>query len=261
MFDYITNRDGKKLFAVIDYPDKKGPFSAVFIVHGFRGSSPQRHIKTLSDSLVNRGFLTLIPDLTKNPGNSYVDFADMTFGQELRDCEDLLDYLLKLEEVDQDKIGITGHSLGGMVAAQVASKKQEVKALCTLSAVYDFEWIANKVFQKPFERAIKDFKQKGFTSVWSSYLEKRLKIKKGFYEDAFGRTAANFAKDIKCPTLIVSSGNDESVNQIHADKYLKTIGSYDKKMEIIEGSDHNYSGENLDKMTSIVASWFAKKLA
>ncbi len=277
MFDYFANRRGKKLFAIIDYPRTESrlrgehwkskaqlgggfEFPAVLVVHGFKGSSPQRHIKALSDALVERGFMTIVPDLTKDPGRSYLDFSDMTYDQELKDVEDSLDYLSKFDEVDKDRIGICGHSLGGMIAAEIASERSEVKALATLSAVYDFKWIADKIFNKPFERALKDFDKKGFTSVWSNHLEKRLKIKKGFYIDAFKRSAKDFAKGIKCPTLIVSSGNDESVSQSHADKYLKTIGTKDKKNEVIEGADHNYSGENLDKVTSIVADWFSKKL-
>jgi len=260
MFDYIKNRDGKKIFAVVDHPKGDGSFPAVLIIHGFKGFSSQRHIQGISDSLVDKGFLTLRPDLTRNPGRSYLDFSDMTYGQELRDAEDVLDYLLKLDEVDQQKIAVAGYSLAGMIAAELAAKREVIKALAILSGVYDFKWIANKIFKKPFQRAIKDFKAKGFTTVWSSEMEKRVKIKKSFYEDAFERSAKNFAKEINCPTLIISSEKDESVSQSHADKYLKTIGSVDKQMEIIEGSDHNYSGESLDKAASVVAGWFAGKL-
>lgn len=276
MFDYIDNRRGKKIFAVIDHPPQtylRGgyrqskahfgggvKFPAILIIHGFKGWSAQRHLQGISDALVKRGFLTIGPDLTHDPGRSYLEFADMTYGQELKDTEDVLDYLLNLDEVDKNRIGVTGHSLAGMIVAELASKRREVKALATLSAVYDFKWIADKIFKKPFERAKKDFRDKGFTNVWSKELEKRLKVKKSFWEDAFERTAKNFAEDIKCPTLVVSSGSDESVSQSHADKYIKTVGAKDKKMEIIEGSNHNYSGGNLEKVASIVANWFSQKL-
>ncbi|OGD88323.1 hypothetical protein A3G14_03730 [Candidatus Curtissbacteria bacterium RIFCSPLOWO2_12_FULL_38_9] len=260
MFDYIKNRDGKKIFAVVDHPKRDGSFPAVLIIHGFKGFSSQRHIQGISDSLVDKGFLTLRPDLTKDPGRSYLDFSDMTYGQELRDAEDVLDYLLKLDEVDQQKIAVAGHSLAGMIAAELAAKREVIKALAILSGVYDFKWIANKIFKKPFQRAIKDFKTKGFTTVWSKELETRLQIKKSFYEDVFERSSNNFTADIKCPTLIISSENDESVSQSHADKYLRTIASVDKQMEIIKGSDHNYSGESLDKVKKEVANWFVNKL-
>lgn len=261
MFDYITNRDGKKLFAVIDYPKGKGPFGAVLIIHGFKGSSAQRHIRGISDVLVDAGFLTIRPDLTKNPGKSYLEFSDMTFQQALEDCHDLVDYLLKMDGVDKSRVGICGHSLAGMIAAEIAARRKEIKALAILSGVYDFKLIANKIFKKPIERAKKDFGQKGFTTVWSTDLQKRLRINKNFWQDAFARSAQKFTKSIKCPTLVVSSGSDESVGQSHADKYLETIGARDKKMEIIKGADHNYSGENLGKVCKIVAKWFFEKIS
>ena len=85
-------------------------------------------------------------------------------------------------------------------------------------------------------------------------------IKKQFYEDVVFRTAKDFAANISCPTLVVSGANDEAVSQSHADRYLKIIGAKVKKMEIIEGSDHNYNGEALSKLVPIVANWFSNNL-
>ena len=282
MFDHIRNRDGKRIFAVIDYPRGKGPFSfgskgpspnhrfsgtggqdrwgAVLIVHGFKGSSAQRHIQGISDALVDAGFLTIRPDLTKNPGRSYMEFADMTYRGELEDCQEVFDYLLKMDEVDKNKIGIAGHSLAGMIVSEIAAERNEICALAILSGVYSFKFVAEHIFSKPFQKAKKEFNQKGWTSVWSQHLEKRLKIKRGFYEDIVQRTAGDFVGKIKCPTLVVSSGADEAVSQNHADLWMKNLGTRDKHMEIIEGSDHNYSGEALNKVAPIVANWFADKL-
>lgn len=260
MFDFVKNRYNKKLFAVIDYPRSVEKFPAVLILHGFKGWSAQRHLQSISDALVDSGFLTVRPDLTKNPGRSYREIADITYGREVQDTEDVLDYLLNLEEVDSNRVGICGHSLGGMVAAEIASKRKEIKALVTLSAVYSFKLIAEKIFKKPYERAKKDFNAKGYTMVWSADLEKHIKIKKSFLEDIIRRSAGDFANKIKCPTQIISSGNDESVSQVHADKYLNNIDAKEKKLEIIKGSNHNYSGKALGKVKEIAACWFLKTL-
>jgi len=75
-----------------------------------------------------------------------------------------------------------------------------------------------------------------------------------------GRTAGNFVQNITHPTLIIASGSDESVSQEHADNYLKFITSRNKKMEIIEGADHIYSGPALDKVVRLVADWFVETL-
>lgn len=260
MFDYIKNRDGKKLFAVIDHPKHKGPYSAVLLLHGFTGYSAERHLVAISDALVEKGMLTVRPDLTKDPGKSYLEYKDLTYGQEVNDSEDVLDYILSMEEVNKNRVGIAGHSLGGMVAAEVASKRKEIKALATLSAVYSSKLQINRIFKKTYEKAMKDFKVKGYTSRWSSTMGKRLKIYKRFGYDFIGRSAGDFVKNINCPTLIISSGADESVSQLQADSYLKNVASQVKRVEIIEGASHTYEGNALDKLTPIVAGWFKQKL-
>jgi len=256
----IKNRKGKKLFCRVDGIDPKRRLPAVLIVHGFKGDSAQRHITGISESLVSLGFLTIRPDLTKNPGKSYLDFADVTYAQEFFDLEDVFESLLQMPDVDPTRFGIAGHSLGGMLVAQLASKHKAVKSLAVLSGVYDYRFLAKHLFAKPFAEVQEDFSKKGNSTVWSIHLNRELHVKKGFYEDVFFRTADKFAQKIKCPTLIISSGIDESVAQSHADNWLKNIGSQNKKMEIIPGSDHNYSGNALDRVCRQVADWFVETL-
>src|SRR3989337_731030 len=147
-----------------------------------------------------------------------------------------------------------------MLTAQLASKHRAVKSLVILSGVYNYRFLAKHLFAKPFAEVLEDFRKKGLSTVWSVHLNRELHVKKSFYEDVFLRTADKFAAKIKCPTLIVSSGSDESVAQSHADNWLKNIGSQNKKMEIINGSDHNYSGQALDKVARAAADWFLKTL-
>lgn len=261
MFDYTKNRDGKKLFVMVDHPSGKGLYPAIVLVHGFKGSSSQRHLQGISDSLVERGFLVVRPDLTHDPGRSYLNFEDMTYKQEFKDTEDVLDFVLKMEEVDKSKIGLAGHSLAGMLTAELASKRRDIKALSILSGVFSFNFIAERIFNKPYQKAQKEFDSKGWTNVWSQTMEKRLKIKRSFYMDIVKRNAKDFAPKIKCPTLVISGGADEAVSQKHADQWMKKLGTKDKKMEIIERSDHNYSDDALEEVKKIVGDWFSKKIA
>src|SRR4030042_2739669 len=249
----VGNRKGKDLVCILDMPRRVKSLPAILVVHGFKGTSDERHIRAISDSLTYAGFITLRPDLTKNPGNSYLDFADVTYKQELLDLEDVFDYLLKIPQVDISKIGIVGHSLGGMLSAELVAKRKEVKSLVTLSAVYDFRTMTDKVFKKSYKDFKRDFDQKGWTAVWSTTLAKHLKIKKAFYKDILFRTADKFVKEISCPTLVISSDSDESVSQEHADCYFKNISSKVKRMEIIKSSDHIYSGGALDNVTKLTA--------
>lgn len=263
----IKNKTGKEIFCRLDFPDefeagtaalKKHP--AVLVVHGFKGYSTQRHIKAISKSLNGVGIVTLRPDLTKNPGDSYLEFPDMTYAQELSDLEDVYRALPKMKGVDPVRIGICGHSLGGMLAVEVASRHSEIKSLVTLSAVYDFRFMAKNLFNKPFGEVERDFNERGWSTIWSISLARELHIKRQFYEDIMFRTAGKFAAKVKCPTLVISGGEDEAVSQDHAGHYLANISSKTKKMEIIEGADHNYSGESLEKVCLLVCKWFSRAI-
>src|SRR3989344_5065004 len=138
----IKNRAGKQLFCRVDgiVSERRSP--SVLIVHGFKGDSTQRHIAGISDFLVSLGFLTLRVDLTKNPGKSYLDFADVTYAQEFSDLGDVFESLLQMPEVDPTRIGIAGHSLGGMLTAELSSKHKAVKSLAILSGVYNYRFLA-----------------------------------------------------------------------------------------------------------------------
>lgn len=256
----IKNRKGKPLFCRIDGIVSSKKLPAVLVVHGFRGDSTQRHIQGISQALNQKGILTLRVDLTKNPGKSYLEFSYMTYAQELLDIEDVFDGFAQIPEVDSERVGITGHSQGGMLVAELASRRKQAKSLVILSGVYDYKFVVERLFEKPYRQAIDEFNKQGFSTVWSKSLNKRFRINKPFYEDIATRTAEKFADKINCPTLVLSSGSDESVNQPHADKYLKNIASKVKKMEIINGSDHVYSGVVLDKVAKLVADWFVDTL-
>ncbi|GEM_PF-749557 len=257
----IINQQGKKIFCRLDRPDgDKKSFPAILVVHGFKGDSTQRHITKIAGSLNRAGFAVLRPDLTKNPGNSYLEFSDMTYKQELSDLEDIYSALAQIDGVDFERVGVAGHSLGGMLAAELASKYSNIKSLATLSAVYDFKSIEDRIFSKPHEAAKADFYKKGWTSVWSRSENRELLIRKSFYEDALFRTAGDFANNIHCPVLIISGSDDESVSQSHATNYLKHVESSKKKMEIITGADHNYSGLALDIVSRLVCAHFTEVL-
>lgn len=256
----FPNRQGQALSCKLDYPDDEAR-GAVCVVHGFKGYSGQKHISSIAKSICEKGFITLRPDFTKDPGQSYLDFGDMTYGQEYLDLEDILINFAQRDEVKGLPLGICGHSLGGMLSAEIAANHKEIKTLVTLSAVFDFEHLAKNLFNKPFFEVKQDFREKGWSTVWSRTLSRELQIGKQFYEDSIFRTADDFVREIFCPTLVILSGKDEAVPQSHADSYYKKLGSDIKKMRIIEGSDHNYTDDKwLDEVCNLTSGWFADQL-
>lgn len=130
--------------ATLTYPmengansDKKG-FPAVILI---TGSGPQdrdemlmghKPFAVIADNLTRKGFLVLRVD-DRGVGKTTGDFSRSTSLDFAKDVEAGLDFLEAQPEVNKGKIGLIGHSEGGLIAPIVASERKEVKFIVLLA--------------------------------------------------------------------------------------------------------------------------------
>jgi fermentation-respiration switch protein FrsA (DUF1100 family) len=122
---------GVKLAATFTIPQGKGPFPAVLLI---TGSGPQdrdealmghRPFLILADYLTRHGIAVLRADdrgFAKSTGN----FSGATTADFATDAEAGVAYLKSRPEVDPRKIGLIGHSEGGLIAPMVAARNHDV---------------------------------------------------------------------------------------------------------------------------------------
>jgi fermentation-respiration switch protein FrsA (DUF1100 family) len=122
---------GVKLAATFTIPQGKGPVPAVLLI---TGSGPQdrdealmghRPFLILADYLTRRGIAVLRADdrgFAKSTGN----FSGATTADFATDAEAGVAYLKSRSEVDPHKIGLIGHSEGGLIAPMVAARNHDV---------------------------------------------------------------------------------------------------------------------------------------
>jgi pimeloyl-ACP methyl ester carboxylesterase len=119
------------LAATLTIPPGKGPFPAVLLI---TGSGPQdrdealmghRPFLVLSDYLTRRGIAVLRAD-DRGIGKSGGNFASGTTADFATDAEAGVAYLKARPEVDPHKIGLIGHSEGGIIAPMVAARNPDV---------------------------------------------------------------------------------------------------------------------------------------
>jgi len=117
--------------ATITIPEGKGPFPAVFLI---TGSGPQdrdeallghRPFFVLADYLTRKGIVVLRAD-DRGFGKSTGSFAAATTADFATDAEAAVAYLKTRREVDAKKIGLVGHSEGGIIAPMVAARNADV---------------------------------------------------------------------------------------------------------------------------------------
>ncbi|MBL7713066.1 MAG: alpha/beta fold hydrolase [Chitinophagaceae bacterium] len=122
---------GITLAGTLTLPEKSGPFPAAVLISG---SGPQNRD---GEVLGHRPFLVLADHLTKNgiavlrfddrgTAASGGNFATATSQDFATDVTAAVNYLKTRKEIDKKKIGLIGHSEGGMIAPMVAVRSKDI---------------------------------------------------------------------------------------------------------------------------------------
>jgi pimeloyl-ACP methyl ester carboxylesterase len=134
---YENTGAGNRLAATLTIPAGKGPFPAALLI---TGSGPQDRDETimghkpflvLADYLTRRGIAVLRAD-DRGIGKSDGNFAAATTADFATDAEAGIAYLRNRSEIDLRKIGLIGHSEGGIIAPMVAARNRNVAFIVLL---------------------------------------------------------------------------------------------------------------------------------
>lgn len=131
---------GVRLAGTLTLPRGSGPHPAVVFI---TGSGPQdrdeaimghRPFLVLADHLTRQGIAVLRCD-DRGVGKSTGDFAKATDADFVEDTLAAVAYLRTRKEVDPKRIGLLGHSEGGIVAPRAATKSGDLAFLVLLAGV------------------------------------------------------------------------------------------------------------------------------
>ncbi|WP_306350228.1 alpha/beta hydrolase family protein [Flavobacterium sp. '19STA2R22 D10 B1'] len=129
-----------KLAGTLTLPQKEGNFPVVILISG---SGPQNRDEELlghkpflviSDYLTRNGIAVLRYD-DRGVGQSTGDFKTCTSQDFATDTEAAIQYLLTRKEINKKKIGLIGHSEGGLIAQIVAANSKNVAFIVSLAGV------------------------------------------------------------------------------------------------------------------------------
>ena len=130
--------DGITLAGTLTLPKKDGVFPVVILISG---SGPQNRDEEI---LGHKPFLVLSDYLTKNgigvlryddrgTALSKGNFKTATTADFAKDADAAVQYLKSRSEVNKSKIGLIGHSEGGVIAPIVANKSQDIRFIVLLA--------------------------------------------------------------------------------------------------------------------------------
>lgn len=137
---FVNPTDGDTLAGTLTMPTTPGPHRAVVMI---TGSGPQsrdepvmnhRPFLVWADALTRLGIAVLRYD-DRGVGASTGNFNEARTADLARDVEAAVDYLRSRKEIDNQRIGLIGHSEGGMIAPIVAvSRPKDVSFIVLLAA-------------------------------------------------------------------------------------------------------------------------------
>ncbi|MCP9768400.1 alpha/beta hydrolase [Lacihabitans sp. LS3-19] len=135
---FENKSDNITLAGTLTLPKKAGKYPVVILISG---SGPQNRDEEL---LGHRPFLVIADHLTKNgigvlryddrgTFESTGKFKGATSEDFAKDVEAALSYLLTRDDIEKSKIGLIGHSEGGLIAPMVASRNKDVAFIVLLA--------------------------------------------------------------------------------------------------------------------------------
>lgn len=135
---FENSKAGIKLAGTLTMPAKEGKFPAVVLISG---SGPQdrneevfghKPFMVLADYLTRNGVAVLRYD-DRGTAKSEGNFQSATTVDNASDAAAAVSYLKSREEINKAKIGLIGHSEGGIIAPIVASSSDEVNFIVLLA--------------------------------------------------------------------------------------------------------------------------------
>ena len=136
---FVNPISGDTLAGTLTMPTSPGPHRAVVMISGSgaqdRDETIMNHRPFLvwADALTRLGIAVLRYD-DRGVGASTGDFSEATTTDFSRDAEAAVDYLRSRKEIDNRRIGLIGHSEGGIIAPMVATRRPDDVSFIVLLA-------------------------------------------------------------------------------------------------------------------------------
>ena len=227
--------DNSQLASTIAIPQGEGPFPAVIIIGGsgpfdrngdvdpksgeaLKLSSTYRDI---AQALSKEGFVTLRYD-KRGIGNSTGEGGDFP-EPSLRDLKAAVAFLKDNQSVDPKRIALVGHSLGGLWALMEAAEDPDIAAICLMATaakpygevlVEQIEWFVKAQGGNDTDVAAVVARQRAiYDQLRSGELDPATMPPSERYQYEFVKAimdiaGADYAKEIKCPALILNGDKD-----------------------------------------------------
>ncbi len=218
----------------------------LIFVHGFKGFKDWGFGPFICDYFSKKRFFVLTFNFSHNGvGDNLTDFVELdkfannTFSLEMDELKELIlayDFGF-FGNTSKQGIGLIGHSRGGAISLLVGSESDDVKAVCTWSAVSNFNRYTNR--QKD------EWREKGFIEILNTSTKQKKRLNVSLLEDIENNKEGSLnieqaVKNMNKPLLIVQGKNDLAVPVNEAEKLYDTSNKELTELLIIPTAGHTF---------------------
>lgn len=137
--EYSVDKDSIRYGVTLTIPSGAGPFPAIILITGSGQQDRDETIyqykpfATIAAYLSEQGYLVMRVD-DRGIGRSTGNFKTSTTADFAKDVLNHLHYLQQRPDVRKDKIGLLGHSEGGLIACMLAAERKDIAFVILLAA-------------------------------------------------------------------------------------------------------------------------------
>lgn len=282
--------DGYKLKGNLYLPEgynEGAPLPLILLCHGFAGIK-ELLLPNYALKFAEKGYAAFTFDY-RGFGDSEGPVGQIIPEEQVRDIRNAITFISSQTEIDCDKIGLWGTSLGGANALMTSAVDDRVKALSVQITFGDGERnntfnlskedkekrkislnksllaaaTKNKVMKLPLKKILSDPQSKKFFEEYSPLFPEALKTKIPFvttkYIDEW--KPENFLHKIDIPVLVVGATNDMVNRPEESKEIFNKLSTEKKKLLMIDSTHYDiYIDEDLDKVSCEQLKWYEENL-
>jgi hypothetical protein len=214
--------------------------------------------KRLAARLAARGVASLRFDFPGS-GESTQPFTVNTVAYQVAETRRALDYLVAAPRIDEDRVGLVGFSLGGIVGSAVAGSDARVRALALWSTPGDTAASFQDLYSRHYAEAV----EKGSVTVDLGF--RTVELSRAFFESLFSSFPLSDIRSYSGPLLVIA-GEEDPPQPRYARQFVLNAGSLDATLRIVPGASHIFNVLDEDQTEAnlvirLTSRWLAQRLS
>jgi len=240
--DIKINVRSETLHSILFLPDtnngksnNNNSFPLVIRVNGMPGKSPEEDGQRFAHYFVDNN----IAYFTYDHQGVRTSTGIFSYYDAQANIEKVIDQLVQYPNINPLKIGLLGESFGGAMALCHTVRDKRVKCLAIRSPVFDTEIVPKNPLFKFFIRALTRNKEMRFPDV---------DFKEAYAEQTKQFNPKRLAKNLTKPFYLIAGNKDALFPEKGFHQLFNKVKSKEKKIEILDGANHNFTDKNHFKL-------------